>query len=73
MRRIVAEISKAWPANERAGTHLAAAFESVIDVNEDRGYMLESWKMMSVSVPGVAVPGIVETIIAVFVKKATVD
>lgn len=70
--RIVAEISKNWPEVEPG--LLSQRFEGVIATNEERGYVLESWQLVSSSAPtrnsmGQDVTRHVETIIAVFVRK----
>jgi hypothetical protein len=65
--RIVAEISKSWPAP--GAPSISKSFELVIEQNEKRGYELESWQLSRVVVhdaPIAQAMGINETIIAVF-------
>lgn len=62
--RIVAEITRNWP--DAGKPLISKQFELVISENLLRGYDLESWQFQITGLPS---PGIVETIIAVFVKK----
>ena len=81
-KRIVAEITRNWDGEEVDQKSLnrpplSKQFEQVIDVNAQRGYSLESWRLTttytserSSSVGRIYVPaGIVETIIAVFIEE----
>lgn len=64
-KRIVAEVSKNWPTlDEKNSTVIAKKFEEVIEVNRNKGYLLESWQMTQNATLG----GVYETIIAVFVE-----
>jgi hypothetical protein len=70
-KRIVAEISRNWigcnndPAEKPLLSH---TFEGVIERNGKRGYALESWQLHQLFCQVDGKPGIVETIIAVFVE-----
>lgn len=69
--RIVAEISKSWHVFNHTGEVdmkekvLCQLFEDVIELNDSRGYTLESWNISQVMTP----TELVETIIAVFKRK----
>ena len=65
-KRIVAEVSKTWWTGCTEGGLLAEKFEEVIQVNAERGYTLESWRMTSVS--NETKNNLIETIVAVFVE-----
>lgn len=76
--RIVAEITRTWGDNEdRTRPLLCQRFEEVIEYNRERGYELESWQFQACATDRNkteseelrGVPGITETIIAIF-KKA---
>lgn len=62
-QRIVAEISRNWPTSETP--LISKQFEEVIQVNRNRGFELESWRLSQVMVP---TDHMIETIVAVFVK-----
>lgn len=70
-KMIVAEITKNWPWSEGVDpTLLSQRFEQVIEVNDKRGFRLNSWRLSCLHVPAGRKPeGIVETIIAVFEEK----
>lgn len=48
---------------------VSTRFEHIIEVNSDRGYVLEDWKYQQTSYRCEGKQRIQETIIAVFVKK----
>lgn len=73
--RIVAEITRNWSGSDDDADKLliSQSFEQVIKTNAAKGYDLESWQfkcLESVTCGGTPIQGIglVETIIAVFVK-----
>ncbi len=68
---IVAEVSKNWVVGEPwAAPILAQRFETVINTNYQRGYVLHDWKLSSMwtNAPNGA-RQLNETIIAVFVRR----
>lgn len=82
-KRIVAEISKDWTQAQvdqyggESSDLLSGRFERVIDINAERGYELESWRMTSVRMGRFGVldnpseeSQCNETIIAVFVEES---
>jgi hypothetical protein len=67
-KRIVAEVSKSWPATDEADPRIIAQlFEKVIAENASRGFELESWRFNAIQP---APSEMIETIIAVFVEVA---
>jgi len=71
--RIVAEFPRNWPRDTADASErplVSQLFEAGIEHNSERGYRLESWQYSTVFVPAGngAGPGMVDTIIAVFVK-----
>lgn len=69
--RIVAEVSKNWreEVEPDANDTISRRFEHVISVNNGRGYGLESWKYQQTAYQHEGSGRILETIIAVFVKR----
>ncbi len=64
-RFIVAEVSKSWVMGIPVAGIISQQFESVINVNHERGYTLKDWKLGQVCNGDV----FTETIIAIFEKK----
>jgi hypothetical protein len=64
-RFIVAEITKNWTPSTPAVDLLSQRFETVINVNLERGYKLVDWKISTVTDGTV----VIETIIAIFEKE----
>lgn len=62
---IVAEISKNWTPGDPIAELLSNKFESVININNQRGYELAEWKLSQVCNENI----FTETIIAIFQKK----
>ncbi len=62
---IVAEISKSWKADTPVTNLLSNMFESVINVNHERGYSLKEWKVYAANDGTV----MTETIIAIFQRQ----
>jgi hypothetical protein len=69
---IVAEITKNWEHGaDLSMPILSQKFEQVINVNEERGYSLYSWRFNQVETTAESGGKVItETIIAVFVEKA---
>jgi hypothetical protein len=63
-RFIVGEVSKSWKDGEPMTNLLCQQFETVINVNAARGYVLRDWKIKAVTYTD----GMTETIIAIFEK-----
>ncbi len=63
---IVAEVTKNWTSKSNDSNIISQKFEEVIQVNLERGYVLQDWKFTTVVFP--QTQAITETIIAVFVK-----
>lgn len=64
-KRIVAELSKTWPSlDKKDSSILAKRFEEAVEVNRQRGFILESWQLVQNATLG----GVYETIIAVFIE-----
>jgi len=59
---IVAEVTKNWPSGTPVNNLLSQQFETVINVNVQRGYKLIDWKINVSSHPDL----LTETIIAIF-------
>lgn len=66
---IVAEITKNWDTQTPVTDLLSQRFESVINVNHERGYKLTDWKITSIINDGI----LTETIIAIFTKIINYD
>jgi hypothetical protein len=66
-KRIVAELTKNWPQEEGtpAAELISQRFERAIELNQKRGFALESWQFQVCQRDGC----LTETIIAVFVKE----
>lgn len=69
-RFIVAEVSKTWPEHTSDMPRFVSQdFESIINVNLERGYRLHSWQLHRVMVS----PEVMnETIVAVFEAAGTI-
>jgi hypothetical protein len=65
---VVAEVSKNWPDPEAqaAADLLCGKFEAVINHNRRRGYVLHSFALNRIVTGTAEMPGMNETIIAVF-------
>lgn len=62
---IVAEVSKNWHTSAQASNLISQQFESVINVNAERGYTLTDWKIVRTYLQE---GWLNETIIAIFEK-----